>query len=704
MSLAAGMRDLSTMLRPRSVALVGATDRSMWSRATFANLTTLSYDGQVHLVARRGGVVHGRAAATSCAAIGEKIDLGLLMVPASAIEEAMADLGAAGARNAVILTSGFAETGYDGAAQQQKLADLARRHNISLLGPNCLGFVNFLDGVPLWTGSIRAPNRPGPIAVISQSGATAGFIASLALQQGIGLSHMISTGNEADLDSASFVNHLLDDERVRAIAMFIETIRIPHNFAAAAQKARTAGKPIVALKIGLSDVTARSAQAHTGSLVGDDRVFDGVCRQFGVVRVNSIEELLFTADVIARTGVIGSKGVGLVSVSGGACEIAADRLQVEGVPLPPLPDATAKALVSVLPSFGTPHNPLDITGGAVLEPELFAKALDIMGHEPAFSALAVLFDVPVTEALATEFQLASLRQISAGLKGQPLPALMVSHSLKPVTEVTERIVSDLGLPYTGAGISHGMSALGRAWWWSAQLRRDVPHWTPPAVTDGPSRWPVTEREVLDHLARHGVPIVPASLATDEASAVAAAHAIKGPVVLKIASEGIQHKSDVGGVALNVAGDEAVAAAFHRVRSAAPAGARVDGVIVSPMRERGLELFVGCTRDPQWGPVLAVGLGGIFVEILQDVALRVLPVTAAEVRQMLGELKGAKMLEGQRGVPAADLDAVAEVIARTGDAAVALGPTLEALDVNPLWVRGSQVEALDGLAVARSGKD
>ena len=207
--------------------------------------------------------------------------------------------------------------------------------------------------------------------------------------------------------------------------------------------------------------------------------------------------------------------------------------------------------------------------------------------------------------------------------------------------------------------------------------------------------------MLDHLARHGVPVVPATLATDEASAIAAARAIGGRVVLKIASADIQHKSDIGGVALNLEGDEAVAAAFRRVMAAAPSGARVDGVLVSPMREKGLELFVGCTRDPQWGPVLAVGLGGIFVEVLQDVALRVLPVTQAEVRRMLSELKGAKMLDGQRGVPAADLDAVAQAIARIGDAAVALGARLDELDVNPLWVRGAQVEALDGLAVARA---
>jgi acetate---CoA ligase (ADP-forming) len=698
MSPLAGKRDLSTMLRPRRIALVGATDRSAWSKATFANLTTLRYNGEVHLVARRGGIVHGRPAATSCTALGEKIDLGLIMVPAAGIEEAMADLGAAGARDAVILTSGFAETGQDGIAHQQKLAELARRFDISILGPNCLGFVNFLDEVPLWTGAIRAPAKPGPIAVISQSGATAAFIASLALQQEIGLSHMISTGNEADLDSATFADHLLDDPRVRVIAMFIESIRHPNQFAAAATKARAMGKPIVALKIGLSDVTARSAQAHTGSLVGDDRVFDGVCRQFGIVRVNSIEDLLFTADVIARTGVIGGKGLGLISVSGGACEIAADRLQVEGVPLPPLPTATEEALHAVLPSFGTPHNPLDITGGAVLEPELFERALKIMGQEPAFSALACLFDIPGTEALATEFQLASLRHIGTGLNEQPLPALMISHTLKPVTEVTQRIVSDLNLPYVSAGIHHGLSALGRAWWWSQQQRRGALAWTPPDASTSAEPWPRSERAVLEHLARHNVPVVPATLATNEAAAIAASRAINGPVVLKIASPDIQHKSDIGGVALNVVGDEAVAAAFRRVAAAAPAGSHVEGALVSPMRERGIELFVGCTRDPQWGMILAVGLGGIFVEILQDVALRVLPVTQADVRLMLGELKGARMLSGQRGVPAADLDAVAKVVASIGSAALALGSTLDTLDVNPLWVRGSQIEVLDGLAI------
>ncbi|MEO8715293.1 MAG: CoA-binding protein, partial [Acetobacteraceae bacterium] len=225
-------RDLSTMLTPRSVALIGATDRSRWSQGTFDNLVNRKYSGQVHLVAWRGGVVHGRAAATSCMAVGEPIDLGLIMVPLAAMEDALADLAAAGVKNAIMLTSGFAETGEEGRGLQERLAGLVRRHGISLLGPNCLGLVNFLDNVPLWTGGFRAPRDPGSIAVIAQSGATASFIASLAQQHEIGLSHMISTGNEADLDAAAFIEHLLGNPRISAIALFAETIRDAGRFAA----------------------------------------------------------------------------------------------------------------------------------------------------------------------------------------------------------------------------------------------------------------------------------------------------------------------------------------------------------------------------------------------------------------------------------------------------------------------------------------
>ena len=693
-------RDLTAMLRPRSIALVGATDRSRWSQNTFDNLVNRKYPGDIHLVSRRGGVVHGRAAATSCADVGAPIDLALLMVPLAAIEDALADLAAASVHNAVILTSGFAETGHDGADLQARLASLARQHKVSLLGPNCLGFVNFTDNVPLWTGGFRAPSKPGCIAVVTQSGANGSFISSLAAQHEIGLSHMVSTGNEADLDCADFIDHLVDLPEVRAIALFAETIRHAPNFAAAARRAIAAAKPVVVLKIGLSDITAKSAAAHTGALVGDDRVFDGVCRQLGIVRVDSIEDLLFTADVISRTGVLRPNGLAAVSISGGACEIVADRAQVLGVTLPELSESAVAELRAALPSFGTPHNPLDITGGAVLQPDLFEQGLRILGKQPEYSALACLFDVPVAEEHATEFVLTALRHIAAGLHAADVPAFMMSHTMKPVTEVSTRIIGEIGLPYLSSGMHHGMNALGRAFWWSEQYRRLANVTATIATVADASERPRGERATLDYLRRCGVPVVPISLVRDADAAVAAARAIGGRVVLKIASDDIAHKSDIGGVVLNLEGDDAVGEAFSRVMSVAPANARVDGVLVAPMRGGGLELFVGCTRDPQWGPVIAVGLGGVWVEVLQDVSLRPLPIDAAEVARMLAELRGAKLLDGVRGMPGVDTGAVADVIARIGDAAVALGDTLEALEVNPLWVRGADVEALDALAVWR----
>jgi acyl-CoA synthetase (NDP forming) len=329
---------------------------------------------------------------------------------------------------------------------------------------------------------------------------------------------------------------------------------------------------------------------------------------------------------------------------------------------------------------------------------LFEQGLRILGAQPEFSALACLFDVPTLEEAASEFVVLALKHIAAGLQAAPIPALMISHTVKPVTDVSRRILEETKLPYVGAGIHHGANALANAFWWSAQLRRG-----PPPIQERPpasDARPVSERETLKFLAQHGVGVVPTELATNATAAVAAAQRLGGPVALKIASADILHKSDIGGVALNVEGAAAVAEAYGRIRAAAPDSARVDGVLVAPMRRGGLELFVGCTHDAQWGPVLAVGLGGVWVEVLQDVALRPLPIAPCEAKRMLGELRGAKLLAGARGMPAADLDALAAAIAAIGNAALVLADGWEALEVNPLYVRGTQMEALDALVTWR----
>lgn len=693
------MEGIGELLRPRSIAIVGASDKSRWSRTAFDNLKQSGFDGPVFLVNRRGGDVHGERAAADCARIGAQVDLGIVVVPAEAVPDSIDDLANAGARAAVVLTSGFAEIGSAGAALQAKVLERARRHNLRLLGPNSLGYVNFADNVQAWTTPVRAPSKRDGVAIVSQSGATAFFLAELAYQQDLGLSYVIGTGNEADLEASAFVDYLVADSRTRAIALFIETVRDPARFIAAAQRALDRKKPIVVLKVGASEVTAKSAAAHTGALVGDDRVFDGLCRQYGIVRVHSIEELLAVAAMAARTGVLREGGLAIVSNSGGICEIAADTAQSIGIAVPELREETAAALRESMPGFGTPHNPLDLTGG--IEPAQTEAALRRLGQEPDVAALlCVWYGIPTRDDEESPRLTALHHHLSCALNDAPIPGILASYTHTYVNDHARRLLQANGAPYFAFGLDRAIAALGGVMAWSQRLRR----WrgaVAGSAIEASHEQPSSERAALAFLARHGVPVVPAALVEGEAAAVAAFRTRGGPVVLKIASDDIPHKSDIGGVALDLDSEQAVAAAYRRIMASVQKGApaaRVAGVLVSPMRERGVELIVGIARDPQWGLVLAVGLGGVWVEVMKDVSLRVLPVDADEIRTMLDELRGAKMLAGQRGMPPANLDKVASVIAGIADAAVALGPQLAAMDVNPLWVRGDSVEALDALFV------
>lgn len=687
---------LDGLLRARSIALVGATERSAWSNGAFANLGELGFDGRVHVVNPKGGKVHGLNAATSCRAIGEHVDAALLMVPAMAIADAFEDMRQAGIGNAVILTSGFAELGSSGAQRQAALATLARQSRINLLGPNCLGFVNFIDHVPLWT--IKLPTRlAGNVALVSQSGATATYIAEFAGRQGVGLSYLVSTGNEADLNVARVVDHLIDDPATQVICVFLETTRDTPTLTQAAHRALAAGKPIIALKIGTSAVTARAAQAHTGSLVGDDRVFDAACRQLGIIRVHSVEDMVATAGLLSRMRPRAGNRVGALAISGGICEIAADRAEAVGLQLPELASHTRDALTAVMPSFGTPHNPLDVTGAAILEPSLFAHSITALAADPAIDLLTCLYDVPIAAHHAYGEQVVA--NIGTALAAANKPGVLLSVTPRAMTEHTRQLVEKHQLTYLPAGVDRGLAAVARASAWVTR-RGETPAANLLGTVQVVHTHPHSERETLDFLASQGVPVVPAQIAHSAAQAEAFARSFDGPVVLKIASPDIPHKSEVGGVRLHVSAADA-ADAYRQIRAAverACPDARIDGVIVSPMRERGVELLVGVVRDPQWGLALAVGLGGVWVELLKDSSLRLLPVTPQQVLSMLGELRSARLLDGYRGGPVIDRWQLASVIARIGNAALALGPELASLEVNPLLATANGIEALDGLVV------
>ena len=702
--VSADPRVLEGLFRPRSVALVGASDRSSWSRSAYANIVSVGFGGRLHVVSRNGGTVHGQPAATSCRAIGEPVDAALLLLPANALTEALQDAAAAGIRNAVVLTSGFAELGAEGARLQSELAATALSLGVTLLGPNCMGFMNLTEKTALWAGTPRAPLSAGNVSIVSQSGAIASMIVHLCHQQGVGIAYLVSTGNEACLDVGRVINFLADDAATRVIALFSESIRDPETFRHAAERAFAAGKCIVVLKVGRSETTARVAQSHTGALVGDDRIFGAACRQLGMIRVDSIEELVLTADIMCKVGSIRGKGVGVVSFSGGICEIAGDRAAAEKVTLPAFAETTVAALREVLPSYGTPSNPLDITGAAVIDTDLFEKTLTVVAKDPGISLLACVFEVPATPHDKQPLYVKSVQSIGRGLASAAIPAILISHTMKPVTDISRELIAERRLPYVASGVDLGMKAIGHALSWNEKRSRPGPRAGARAQgAAADASIPDSEAATLRHLAAYGVPVIPTVMARTEEEAAEAARAFGGNVAMKIASPDIAHKSDIGGVLLDVAGDEAVRDAFRRIHAAVKKSrpdAALSGIAVSPMRRGGLELYVGVRHDPHWGYALAVGLGGVWIEALQDTSIRLLPLGPEGVIEMLGELRAARLLGGYRGMPAVELRTLAAAIARIGDAALAFGSVLEALEVNPLFVLGDQVEALDALAVRK----
>ena len=687
---------LGAFFRPRNIALVGASDRSAWSRMIFSRFEAYGHEGRLFAVNRGGAPAHGLPGFASVAEIPEPVDMAYIYVPAAAAAEAVRAAGAAGVRHAVVLSSGFAEAGEAGARLQDELAAAAAGAGVLMLGPNSLGFANIAERCVCTSIPIRQPVIPGRLAILSQSGALAAEFGKFAHAQGVGLSFMGATGNEAQLGVADVLEYLVDDPATGAVALYVESIHDPARFAAAAARARAAAKPIVVLKLGRSPVSAAVAQAHTGSLVGDDRIFDAMCRRHGVIRAGSLEELILTADFLQKVGPIDPPRVGMASISGGACGMYADLAEAHGLAVPPYAEATQAKLREVLPPFAATLNPLDVTGVAVQDPTLWTRTLPALLQDPGVGLVVTATALPNTPAELAALS-AGLEAVVEGYRREGRPAVLCSLSAQDPSPLQQNLRRRLGLEVVLPGLDFGVRALAHLQRWSRAVRAEQE--APPPGRPVAAR-PSGERQVLDHLAAFGAPVVPAALARDADEAAAAAERLAAPVVLKIASPDIVHKTEAGGVRLDVRGPDQARAAFGEIVRAARAHAptaRIDGVIVSPMRPAGLELIVGVARDPQWGPALLVGLGGVLAEVLKDVQVRLLPVGLAEVEEMLGELKGARLLQGFRGGPPADLTKLARAIVAIGEAALALGPDLAALEVNPLWVRGDAIECLDGLA-------
>jgi acetate---CoA ligase (ADP-forming) len=700
---------LREFFAPRSIAVVGASDASGWARFVVASSRAAGFTGPLIGVHPAHRTVFGRPAVRNLRELDEPADVAFIMVPTEAVETVLDDAAAAGVRHAVVLAAGYRELGEPGRALEQRMIARAAAGGITVLGPNCLGFLNAHARVAPFALTVPPPLLAGPVGIALQSGALASVVLAFAHAHAIGVSTLATMGNEAMIGATDVLEYLIEDDATGVICLFLEQISDPARFARAAQRADRAGKPIVVLKAGASPAGRQVALAHTGAVAGDDAVVGAVLRQLNVIRVTSIEELLSTAALLGYDRWPAGRRMGVVTASGGACDLIADRAAAEGIEIPEFAPQTAAAIEPLVPPFAAVRNPLDVTGYFLANRRTSALtpvdyALDAAVADPGldfvlFTGLNLLHSRPDDEAAA-----AVLAQRAAWL-GQriasaPIPVIAAAHTCVDVSEYGREVLDQGGVHMLG-GIDLGMTALGHALRWLENRGR--PRGT--AITGGPGRAgdagePWSEAAARDLLAGSGVPVVPGELVSSADAAAAAARRLGLPVVLKICSAQITHKSDLGGVAVGPRTEAEVRAAYARVLAAGQAvpGARIDGVLVSPMRSGGVELIAGVTVDPTFGPVLAVGLGGVWVEVLNDTSLRVLPVDPGEVKRMLAELRGSALLRGARGRRPADLDALAGVICLLGDAAAALDGSLRALEVNPLWVDGSQVEALDVLIV------
>ncbi len=692
---------LERLIAPRSIAIVGASPRAgSFGLRTLENLA--HFRGPIWPVNPKYQKIGEHACYASLAALPGKPDLVALVVPREGVEVALREAAAAGAGGVVVYASGYGEMGRDEeSAAEQRLVGIARAARMPMLGPNCMGLVNHElgAGVSFIPEYSKMPRTLGPIAFVSQSGAL-GYCLAQACERGLGFRYFFSVGNSSDVDVADLIGAMAEDTGVRAIACLFEGVPSAQRLLEAGEKARRAGKPVIVYKLGASEDGAAAARSHTGSLAGSGAAFRALFDRAGFVAVDDYEALVEYAKFFAAAGKPASgtaaRGVAVVSGSGGAGIIAADMAARHGVPMPQPMEKTTAALRSVVPEFGAARNPCDPTGQVLSVPESYGKCCRALLEDPQYGVLLCVMSVAAHETGS-----ARASTIAALAREQPKPVsvVWVSEWLQGPGSEAYEADDKVGL-FRSLDRCYAAIAAWQRW------HEERPAAEPRLSTrvsfdlDFQRKKIFTEREAKAILSRYGVRCVPERRAKNAEEAVSAAQELGYPVVLK-ADGDIEHKTESGAVRLDLRDAGALRAACAAMTVAcAKLRAPDEGFLVQPMLTGGVELVVGVKRDPQVGPVLLVGMGGVLVEIMRDTALALAPVGKAEARRMLESLKGFKLLQGYRSSPTVDLDAVCEAIARISEFAADHADQVEEIDVNPLLARPDGAVALDALIVLR----
>jgi acyl-CoA synthetase (NDP forming) len=685
---------LDRLLRPRSVAIVGVSpEPGHMGGSVLANLQRCGFAGEIHLVSRSRPEINGRRCAPSIDDLPEGIDAAVLVVPQPAVLDAIAACGRRCVGAAIVFASGYAEVGEAGRAEQERLAAAARNANVALLGPNCIGFSSFAVGAALsFEFNVERPPagaRP-VIGIVAQSGALAAIMRMAFLAKGLGLSHVISTGNEADLTVEDFLEVLIGDPGTQAVAMFVEQIRRPERFLALAQRARAVRKPLLLMHPGRSQRARVSASSHTGALAGDHAVMTALLRHAAVTVVETLEELIDTAELLARfTPPV--NGPGIITNSGAVKGFALDFCDRLGLDVPRLGEQTLAALKVALPPFASLDNPVDVTAQVLRDLTIWTRTAEALLADPGIGSLCVPM-VAGSPKLAMDKVHALLPTIERGGKPAVIAALGDDFPIPPEFTAAFR---DKGIPVLRSP-ERALRALGHATAYGKTLHAAGGTALTIDAPPLPGRGSLAEHQGKAYLAALGIAVPVGALARDMDAAKEIAGRIGYPVALKAQAAALTHKSDAGGVALRIADAAALEAAWRRI--AASVGLVLDGMLVEAMAPPGVEMIVGAKRDPGWGPVLLVGLGGIWTEALDDVRLMPADLAREQVIAEIGRLKGARLLQGLRGSARVDVGAVADVALRIG-ALMRARPEISEVDINPLVAYPDGALALDALIVS-----
>lgn len=709
-------RDTSPLFSPRSVAVVGASRNPSFVSDILRNLASRGFAGGLAAVNARYSEVHGVPSYPSLRDVPFEVDLVIVGVNSSRIASVLADCELKTVKGMVIVSSGFADQGNEeGRARQDMLACWAKRHGVSVGGPNCLGLLN------AWNGLVALPTPflevvPGSIGAILQSGMLAPSLLMPLFARGIGVSRVVTTGNQVNLDIADYLVGMVNDVKTRVITCYVEEIRRPDEFLRACDMAAAANKPVVMIKAGRSEGARRAALAHTGSLVGSDDVVDAVLRKHGVIRVFSLDQMIETAAALHCQKWPAGRRIAYASPSGGASSVVSDLAPECGVEFPLLSGSLAERIATIVPEFGSVGNPLDLTGQSSYLPHVLEGAFDALAGSGEFDVIVWGRDFPAGHDRKTPFANTVERCIQ---KYPDVVFLMASivgghmfAAFNPAVEMEDRVTSFGGVPFLQGGET-SLRAIAHLLDYSAFQRarcREREYSVEPAVKSGgrgdpaPDS-PAASTSARQMLAQYGIRTPREWIVTTPDEAATCAQQVGGPVALKVISDQVPHKTDAGGVLLRLEGVGEVRSGFTKIHEsvmAAVPDACIAGISVQEMAKPGVEMILGMTRDAQFGQTIAVGFGGIWVEILKDVRLLVPPLDRPGVAQAIARLRGHALLRGPRGTPPADEEALIDAVLAFTRLCADLGDEVEAAEINPLIVhaRGEGATAVDFLVVSR----